>query len=126
MMKKSLVVNKELTVKSDSFFEGVNVFINNIKGVINEIDGKGNSIVGAKSVDFEVNPGFHNVIIGDDHKYSAFDGLVSGYHNEISAEFSSVTGRSSNIISGSDSSVTGVVDNKSSGLYSSLSGGIDN
>ena len=40
-------MNKELTAKSDSFFEGGNIFINNGKDAIDEIDGKGNLIVGA-------------------------------------------------------------------------------
>ena len=108
------------------FFEGGNVFINDGKDAIDGIYSKGNLIVGAKSADVEVNPGSHNVIIRDDHKYSAFEGLVAGYNNEISAEFASVTGGSGNISSSPNSSVTRGVDNKASGLYSSMSGGIDN
>ena len=126
MMRKSLVVNEELTVRSDSFFEGGNVFINNGKDTISEIDGKGNLIVGAKSTDVGANPGSHNVIIGDNHKYSAFAGLVVGSNNEISAEFATVTGGSGNIASGPKSSVTGGLDNKASGLHSTVSGGLQN
>merc|ERR1711957_368447 len=126
MMRKSLVVNEELTVRSDSFFEGGNVFINNGKDTISEIDGKGNLIVGAKSTDVGANPGSHNVIIGDNHKYSAFAGLVVGSNNEISAEFATVTGGSGNIASGPKSSVTGGWDNKASGLHSTVSGGLQN
>merc|ERR1712160_192193 len=123
MMRKSLVVNEELTVRSDSFFEGGNVFINNGKDTISEIDGKGNLIVGAKSTDVGANPGSHNVIIGDNHKYSAFAGLVVGSNNEISAEFASVTGGSGNIASGLHSTVSGGIGNMAKAEQSSISGG---
>jgi len=126
VMRNSLDVEKQTTVRSDSFFEGGNVFINNGKDTISEIDGKGNLIVGAKSTDVGANPGSHNVIIGDNHKYSAFAGLVVGSNNEISAEFASVTGGSGNIASGPKSSVTGGLDNKASGLHSTVSGGLQN
>ena len=89
------------------FFVGGNVFINNGKYGLDEIDGKGNLIVGAKSADVEGNPGSHNAIIGNYNKYSAYGGIAAGYNNEISAEFASVTGGSGNIASGTQSSVTG-------------------
>jgi len=126
MMKSSLVVSKEFTAKDDSFFEGGNVFINNGKDGLDEIDGKGNLIVGAKSADVEANPGSHNVIIGFDNKYSAFGGLVVGYANEISAEFASVTGGSGNIASGHSSSISGGESNRATGHTSSVSGGVYN
>ena len=68
-----------------------------------------------------MNPGSHNVIIGDDHKYSTFEGLVARYSNEISVELSSVTGGSGNMSISPYSSVTGGVDNEVSGIYSFMS-----
>ena len=127
MMKRSLVVNKEFTAKDDSFFEGGNFFINNgIDGLIDEINGKGNLIVGGKSADVAANPGSHNVIIGYKNKYSSYGGLVAGYGNEISEEFASVTGGYSSVASGPHSPVTGGNGNIASGWYSSIGGGMDN
>jgi len=125
MMKKSLEVMKEFTVKGDSHFEGGNVFITNGKDGLDELNGKGNLIVGGKSADTVANPGSHNVIIGFDNKYSAFGGLVVGYANEISAEFSSVTGGSGNIASGYSSSISGGSGNNATGVFTSVSGGLN-
>merc|ERR1740124_1789481 len=72
---------KEFTVKGDSHFEGGNVFITNGKDGLDELNGKGNLIVGGKSADPVANPGSHNVIIEFDNKYSAFGGLVAGHGN---------------------------------------------
>merc|ERR1740136_32361 len=126
IMRRSLVVNEGFTAKGDSVFEGGNVFITNGKDSISEINGKGNLIVGGKSADVEANPGSHNVIIGLDHKYSAFGGLVAGFFNEISGDYASVTGGHANIASGRSSSISGGSYNNATAEYSSVSGGWNN
>jgi len=126
VMRRWLVVNKEFTAKGDSLFEGGNVFIENGTGDINERNGKGNLIVGGKSADAVANPGSHNVIIGEDNKYSSYGGLVVGIYNEISADFASVTGGSYNIARGYASSISGGNSNEVRNYYSSVSGGESN
>ena len=126
MMKKSLEVRKEFTAKSNSFFEGGNVFITNGKDSIDEINGNGNLIVGGKSADILANPGSHNVIIGLDNKYSAYGGLAAGYGNVISGAYASVTGGESCVASGPNSSINGGVGNVASSYGSSVSGGSGN
>jgi len=123
VMRRSLVAKKEFTAYGDSFFEGGNVFITNGKGGVDEINGKGNLIVGGKSADVEANPGSHNVIIGSDNKYSAYGGLVAGYANEISGNHASVTGGRGNIASGKLSSISGGVNGRATEYASSISGG---
>jgi len=123
LMKRSLVVSKKFTAKGDSIFEGGNVFITNGKGGVDEINGKGNLIVGGKSADVKANPGSHNVIIGSDNKYSAYGGLVAGYGNEISGGYASVTGGGGNIASGTQSSISGGTNGRAIGYASSISGG---
>mmetsp|Transcript_25815 Transcript_25815/g.29746 ORF Transcript_25815/g.29746 Transcript_25815/m.29746 type:complete len:295 (+) Transcript_25815:17-901(+) len=146
VMKKKLVVSKDFTVKKgDSLFEGGNVFINNGAPISfgdgDNMNGKGNLIVGGKSADVQANPGSHNVIIGLNNTYSSIGGLVAGYNNEISGHFASVTGGTMNIASGHISSISGGARNKATatgssvyggtngqanGLYSSVSGGSGN
>jgi len=126
MMRKSLEVMEEFTVKGDSGFHGGNVFITNGKDGLDELNGKGNLIVGGKSADVVANPGSHNVIIGFEHKYSAFGGLVAGWRNEISKNYASVTGGAANIASGYASSISGGHGNKATAIGSSISGGQGN
>jgi hypothetical protein len=83
----------------------------------------------------DIRTGSHNVVVGQEHNFSSFGGVVVGLHNEISFAFASVSGGSSNIASGPASSVSGGggspftvggTGNTASGELSSVSGGSGN
>src|SRR5207253_11308856 len=59
--------------------------------------------------------GSHNVVVGDEHTYSSFGGLVAGSHNSITGRFASVTGGGFNTASGDHSSVSAGGFNSASG-----------
>jgi hypothetical protein len=91
-------------------------------------NGLGNLIVGyneerAPDGDSNIRTGSHNVVVGGQHNFSSFGGLVVGRFNEISGEFSSVSGGTVNTASGDFSSVSGGTMNTASGFFTSVSGG---
>jgi hypothetical protein len=95
-------------------------------------NGLGNLIVGyheerAPESDTNNRTGSHNVVVGGQHNFSSFGGLVVGRFNEISGEFASVSGGTVNTASGDFSSVSGGTGNTASGnFFSSVSGGLRN
>lgn len=96
-------------------------------------NGLGNLIVGYNepriredSEDPNVRTGSHNVVVGQQHNFSRFGGLVVGLHNEISGDFAVVSGGSFNTASGSGASVSGGSDNTASICDASVSGGANN
>ena len=70
--------------------------------------------------------GSHNVVVGYEHNYSRFGGLVIGQRNTITGEFASVSGGVNNIASGIWSSVSGGGANIASFDSTSVSGGYSN
>jgi hypothetical protein len=116
---------------------GANLRIVNGLGSTDTTNGLGNLIVGYNELRQE-NPdcpsvfltctdtrtGSHNVVVGKEHNFSSFGGLVIGDFNEISGEFASVSGGQFNTASGIiGSSVSGGQFNTASGIASSVSGG---
>jgi hypothetical protein len=108
-------------------------------------NGLGNLIVGYNESrgggNDDIRTGSHNVIVGRQHNFSRFGGLVVGDFNAISGDFASVRGGRFNTASGAHSSVSGGLDSRAggggasvsggllseaSGAHSSVSGGIDN
>ena len=87
--------------------------------------GSGNLIVGYNELRFSdnVRTGSHNVVMGIRNNFSSFGGLVVGDFNEISGEFSSVSGGTSNTASGELASVSGGSFNTASGDFATVSGG---
>jgi hypothetical protein len=79
----------------------------------------------------EVNPdalrgsrvGSHYLVVGGQHAYTAYAGIVTGLRNTASGGYSSVTGGYDNTASGEGSSVSGGYDNTASGEKSSVLGG---
>ncbi len=107
-------------------FSRVNVQIVSGSGTTDgTINGLGNLIVGYnESRDSGSNKsGSHNIVVGSQHNYTSYGGLVAGYWNTISGEYSSVSGGGSNTASGYTSSVSGGYTNTASGHRSSVSGG---
>ena len=124
-------------------FEGANVHIQSGSGFTTDDDpdtepvepltGLGNLVVGYNEarpdpaiplvLDFSDRGGSHNLIVGPEHKYSSFGGLVVAFRNTVSNISASVSGGAAIEASGSRSSVSGGVGNDASGDNSSVSGG---
>ena len=111
----------------DAVFTGCDVEVRNGLGRTDSTNGKGNLIVGYNENQVAFNrDGSHNIVVGQDHGYSSFGGLVVGLQNTISGAYASVSGGFDNEASGFFSSVSGGSDNEASGLDSSVSGGESN
>ncbi|MCP4135735.1 MAG: hypothetical protein GY754_32505 [bacterium] len=68
--------------------------------------------------------GSHNIIVGSNHNYSSYGGLVVGYYNTISGRYSSVSGGYYNQATGWHSSVSGGWGQHSTGQYDWRGGGL--
>jgi len=110
----------------DVVFTGVNVHVrdgsSDTDGAVN---GLGNLIVGYNEDvgDDAVRSGSHNLIVGTEHSYTSYGGLVAGQSNTISGPLATVSGGYFNTASGDRSSVSGGYSNTASAVYSSVSGG---
>jgi hypothetical protein len=101
-------------------------------------NGLGNLIVGYNESRFEscedpselfcrdIRTGSHNVVVGQQHNFSRFGGLVVGTGHTISGDFAAVCGGEVNTASGLIASVSGGTHNTASGTNSSVSGGLGN
>ena len=121
----------------DVIFTGCNVHVQNGQGITASSNGVGNLIIGYNEDDVFINPGHpaygandrggsHNVVIGPEHIYSSYGGLVAGYSNTVSGDYASVSGGAHNTASGIMASVSGGWYNKASAYYASVSGGDSN
>jgi hypothetical protein len=94
-------------------------------------NGLGNLIVGyneprlAPGQD-NIRTGSHNVVVGSQHNFSSFGGLVAGRVNEINGQFAAVSGGEINTASAFASSVSGGILNTATGEFASVSGGDGN
>ncbi len=109
----------------DIYITGANLNVRSGgSSTIDTVDGTGNIIIGFNEPQsLSVKTGSHNLIVGKNHNYSSYGGIVVGIENTISAPYASVSGGEINTASGITSSVTGGVGNTASGVYSSISGG---
>ena len=115
---------------------GANLRIVNGLGQTASTNGLGNLIVGyneprlpVPELEFlpsDIRTGSHNIVVGELHNFTSFGGLVVGQLNEISGEFSSVSGGIGNTASGRSASVMGGLGNTASGEVASVSGGLAN
>ena len=92
------------------------------------VTGLGNLVVGYNEANnvgrLQNRGGSHNVIIGIEHQYTSWAGLVVGESNTISGQNATVTGGAGNTASGDHSSVSGGTgQNVASGAGASISGG---
>lgn len=112
--------------------EGCNVHIRSGSGDTADsagLTGLGNLIIGyneqpAMVVDGRL--GSHNLVIGMEHEYPNYAGLVAGFRNVVSGASASVVGGNDNMASGNRSSITGGAANQASGLDTSVTGGTNN
>ena len=113
--------------------EGANLHIRSGSGATDEdgnLIGLGNVIIGYNELPLRLDPGdrdgSHNLIIGREHRYQNFGGLVAGFNNTISGPEASVSGGAFNTASGRVASVSGGRINEALGFGASVCGGLDN
>eukprot|EP00457_Paulinella_chromatophora_P003089 gb/GEZN01003094.1/.p1 GENE.gb/GEZN01003094.1/~~gb/GEZN01003094.1/.p1 ORF type:complete len:657 (+),score=72.79 gb/GEZN01003094.1/:32-2002(+) len=88
-------------------------------------NGLGNVIVGYNEGS-AAKTGSHNVVIGPQHTYTSYGGIVTGDFNQILAPYAAVVAGQRNIASGVASAVVAGEANCASGPQSSVTGGRDN
>src|SRR5262249_20594250 len=97
---------------------GANLRIVNGLGSTETTNGLGNLIVGynePRGGSDDGRTGSHNVVVGKEHNFTSFGGLVVGETNEISGPFASVSGGRRNTASVLAASVSGGIGNTASG-----------
>ena len=95
---------------TDFIFRSLNVRVQSGSGTTDgAVNGLGNLIVGYDEPRFSGSDktGSHNLVVGPNHNYSNYGGLVAGHENTISGEFSTVSGGSGNTASAWTASVSG-------------------
>ncbi len=131
-------------IGNEVYFTGCNVNVRSGSGTTDgPVNGLGNLVVGYNTnASFAYRGGSHNLIVGDEHGYGSYGGLVAGYQNKIGLPFTSVTGGECNIAGGSGpppagcpivpdvggfgQTVSGGADNVASGAKASVAGGYMN
>jgi hypothetical protein len=125
-------------VGTDVYFTGCNVRVQSGSGSTNgATNGLGNLIVGYDAnTGSHDQSGSHNLVVGDEHTYSSYGGLLAGLQNSVTKPSGSVTGGQCNVvgagpapscvpIAGADA-VSGGFMNVASGNVSSVTGGSGN
>jgi hypothetical protein len=124
-------------------FEGVNVQIVNGLGATNgdpvdplgdskaaDVNGLGNLIVGynelRSSPELNDRSGSHTLVVGQQHNFSTFGGLLAGVDNTITGIYAAVSGGWGNRASGQGSAVNGGWENLASGHCAAVGGGREN
>jgi hypothetical protein len=117
-------------------FTGANVHVRSGSGKTDDnssspinpgtLTGLGNLVVGYNRYNSSPRSGSHNLVIGDNHTFTSYGGLVAGNANFISGPYASVSGGLANTASGTYASVSGGGGNTASGTYASVSGGSNN
>jgi hypothetical protein len=127
---ETLLADVTLDQNGDLVIEGVNLHIRSGTGATDgEVNGRGNLIVGYDEEDplsGSEKSGSHNIVVGSEHTYTSYGGMVVGTANEILAPYASVSGGGGNTASGFVSSISGGSGNTASGILSSVSGGVSN
>jgi hypothetical protein len=113
-----------VSVNGDNLvIDGMNLQVVNGSGMTEySANGLGNVIIGYDTGS-GAKTGSHNLVIGDDHTYSSYSGIVSGFSNTLSGARSVIAGGDSNIASGYESFIGGGYGNTASGDYSFVGGG---
>lgn len=109
-------------------FSGVNVqVVDGTGGTSGTPNGLGNLIVGYnEATQGQERTGSHNLVVGREHEYTSFGGIVAGNHNTIGAAEASVLGGKDNETSGLNAVVLGGNTNFASGPYTAVVGGNSN
>lgn len=108
-------------------FSDVNLQLVNGDGATASKDGTGNLILGyGESLNPTVRDGSHNLVVGQDHSYTSYGGVVFGQSNQILDACASVTGGEANRVEGFASHVSAGSENVAGGSYCAVVGGSGN
>jgi hypothetical protein len=109
-------------------FSGMNLEVLNGQGHTYTSNGLGNIIIGYNedNGNDEVRTGSHYLVVGRDHTYTRYAGIVVGYNNSATGSYASVCGGLNSTASGDHSTVSGGDRNIASGWTASVSGGREN
>jgi hypothetical protein len=109
-------------------FSGVNVqVVDGTDGTGGATNGLGNLIIGYnENTQGRARTGSHNLVVGREHEYTSFGGIVAGYNNTLTATEGSVLGGRLNKASGLNATVLGGNTNFASGAYTAVVGGNSN
>jgi hypothetical protein len=110
-------------------FRGVNVQIVDGSGATaNPGSGTGNLIIGYNEdgAPAAVRTGSHNLIVGPEHSWTSYGGVVAGFENTVAGPYGSVLGGSANGVGGFAGTVTGGGGNVVDGFQGTISGGSGN
>ena len=115
-------------------FSGANVFFQSGSGATDDGSSQGDPLLGLGNIVLgyneaaggELRTGSHNLIIGDEHSYEGFAGLIAGKQNHLQGEYSSILGGKGNMVSGNYSSICGGFENIGSGNHTAVLGGYQN
>jgi hypothetical protein len=131
-LEQKLVAVTFGSTNNELVITGANLRIVNGLGNTDTTNGLGNLIVGYNeprtdpTFPPDVRTGSHNVVVGRQHNFSSFGGLVVAQFNEISGPWASVSGGQHNTASSLNASVSGGVFGTASGESASVSGGNGN
>jgi hypothetical protein len=106
---------------------GANLRLLNGLGSTETTNGLGNLIVGypePRDRGETQQTGSHNVVVGKQHQFSSFGGLVVGLQNEIRGAFASVSGGVRNTAAGHFSSVSGGQNRTAAGEFDWVAGSL--
>jgi len=111
------------------YIEGANVFIQSGSGATDDngsLTGLGNLIVGYNedAAEDEVRTGSHNLVVGEEHDWTSYGGLLAGFNNTVSGPYASVSGGHYNTASANSASVSGGQSNTAGAQAASITGGI--
>jgi len=108
-------------------FSGANVYIQSGGGSTDAaVNGLGNLVIGYDEDSGDDKTGSHNLVVGPEHTYSSYGGLIAGYDNALEAPHAAVSGGGLNTASGWYASIAGGWDNDSTGSASAVLGGYEN
>ena len=93
------------------------------------VNGCGNVIIGYNELRIDQEndrSGSHMLVVGEQHNYSSYGGMVAGSINTISREYATVTGGQANVASGRGATVSGGVGNSATQFATAVLGGFMN
>jgi hypothetical protein len=108
---------------------GANLQIVNGLGSTQTTNGVGNLIVGyneSRGAGFDLRTGSHTVVVGQEHNFSSYGGLVVGSANGVSGPFAAVSGGTLNAATGASAAVSGGVSGRALGEAAWVGGGFAN
>jgi hypothetical protein len=117
------------TATDSVIFSGANVYIQDGSGdTAGATNSLGNLIIGYSeqgSASYGRN-GSHNLVVGAEHEWTSYGGVVAGYRNTITGVSASILGGDYNIASGTYAAIAGGEGNNSTGRATAVAGGAYN